>query len=85
MSQRNIMTYTATAPSYWASYITNGDASGIDGSEQAACDAWLARNNGRCIGPADYDAESEFRAWHNAWNESPLACDCIDYLFIVRE
>lgn len=32
-----------TAPSHWASYLINGDDSGLDAEERAACDAWIAR------------------------------------------
>ena len=28
---------------YWASYLINGDASGLEDYEQAECDAWLKR------------------------------------------
>lgn len=32
---------SATAPSYWASFLINGDASGMSDDEIAACEAWL--------------------------------------------
>jgi hypothetical protein len=32
----------ATAPSFWALYLVNGDASGLTDAEQAAADAWCA-------------------------------------------
>lgn len=31
------------APAYWASYLINGDASGLDDAEARECDAWIAR------------------------------------------
>lgn len=33
---------TYTLPAYWASYLINGDASGISEHDKAQCDAWLA-------------------------------------------
>ncbi len=29
-----------TLPAYWASYLINGDASGIDEADKAKCDEW---------------------------------------------
>lgn len=34
---------TATAAAYWASYLVNGDDSGLEESEKALADAWLAK------------------------------------------
>lgn len=34
---------TITGAAYWASYIINGDDSGLEPDEKALCDAWLAR------------------------------------------
>lgn len=34
---------TATAPSYWASYLVNGDAEGLTPEEKARADHWLAQ------------------------------------------
>lgn len=31
---------TVTAPDYWASYLVNGDHSGLESDEKAACDVW---------------------------------------------
>jgi hypothetical protein len=33
---------TVTAPAVWASYLINGDASGITDQDREACDAWHA-------------------------------------------
>ena len=33
-------TDTIDMPAHWASYLINGDASGLDDAEQAACDAY---------------------------------------------
>lgn len=34
---------TILGASCWASYLINGDASGLDETERAECDAWCAR------------------------------------------
>jgi hypothetical protein len=39
----NITTRTIAGAAYWASYLINGDASGMEDSEIRDCDAWLAR------------------------------------------
>lgn len=45
-----IMVWTFTLPVYWASYLVNGDASGLSDEDQAACDAWLAfQHPGNCV------------------------------------
>lgn len=31
-----------TLPAYWASYLINGDDSGLDAAEKAVCDGWLS-------------------------------------------
>ena len=38
-----IKTTYMDAPSYWASYFVNGDASGLRDDEKTHADAWLAR------------------------------------------
>jgi len=73
---------TATAPSHWASYLINGDASGMNDSEIAACDAWLARAG---LGTPVSCADAGFMRWHDAANEMLLAADCQTYLFLVRQ
>jgi hypothetical protein len=34
---------TYTLPSYWASYLINGDASGLEAGEQETIDAFVAK------------------------------------------
>lgn len=40
---------TITAPEHWASYLINGDASGLDDGEQAIIDRWIKRENVRAV------------------------------------
>jgi hypothetical protein len=75
-----IETFTATAPSYWASYLINGDASGLEYPEIAQADAFLARQGGYVVSCEDYG----FCTRHDAWWECPYAVDCQEYTFIAR-
>ena len=45
-----------TLPSYWASYLVNGDASGLTADERKQCDMTVARygrNVGQCASCGD--------------------------------
>jgi hypothetical protein len=72
-----------TAPSNWASYLINDDASGMDDNEIAACDAWLkaefSRQSHYCVDCV----EAGFMRYHDAASFYPLAADCAEYTFIV--
>lgn len=70
------------APSAWASYLINGDASGISNDDERAADAWLAR-----LGlPAPCDcSDAGITRWHDARPECPLAADCQEYVFLVAK
>lgn len=70
--------YTATAPSVWASYLINGDASGLEAWEAKQCDAWLeGAGNG-----APIDCRDAGFIWqHDARSYGALAADCQEYLF----
>lgn len=69
----------ATAPSAWASYLINGDDSGIDEEDRKAADEWIAD-----IGlgaPVSCD-DAGFVRYHDAYAFCPLAADCQEYLFL---
>lgn len=80
-----IETDTYQAPEVWASYLINGDASGIDSEDVAECDAWR-----KSIAPwrvADVaraeDGEPQ-QAWF-AWNCQRFSrrysgCNLLDYV-----
>ena len=70
----------ATAPSCWASYLINGDASGLSVDEIAACDAWIKRED--CGLPVDCEDDG-FHWHHDASKEMPLGADCQRYAFLV--
>jgi hypothetical protein len=66
-------------PSCWASYLINGDASGIDENEKAECDAFLALDklgNGNCV---DCSEESFFAFPENGG----MRGDCLNYRFRI--
>lgn len=55
---------TYTLPVYWASYLVNGDASGLADGEQAQIDEWCAETGvGLCVG---VDDNAEFCHRHDA-------------------
>ena len=54
--------YTAIGAACWASYLINGDASGLSNEERELADAWLAREvaaNGAII-----DCGEPYFTWH---------------------
>lgn len=79
-------TETYTLPAYWASYLVNGDGSGLEDEEITEIDAWCERERHR-IG-AEFDTfvcvdcseESEF-SWHN--DATTMGGDVLDYTFQV--
>ena len=57
------MEFTAIAgPAHWASYLINGDASGLEEGELAKVEAWLEREG--ILGIQDVDSDSERFTWH---------------------
>jgi hypothetical protein len=45
MLRPRLKTSTLIGSAYWASYLINGDNSGLNDFELAACDAWLIQND----------------------------------------
>jgi hypothetical protein len=72
-----------TLPAYWASYLINNDASGLEDNEQEQIDAWVAsqakRHNARmfyCVGCQDEG--------YSRWNDAtPLGGDVADFTFLI--
>lgn len=71
----DIQTYTL--PSYWASYLINGDASGLENGEEDEIDEWLlSKQPGYCVGVGDDH-------WFSRSNDAgTLAGDVAEYTFI---
>jgi hypothetical protein len=71
-----------TAPSAWASYLINGDASGLEDSDIAQADEWLD-----WVGMGSpVDCVDVGFCWrHDAFNVCPLGADCQEYVFLDHE
>lgn len=68
---------TYTLPAYWASYLINGDCTGMDDSEIAEVDEFCS-DKGYCVGCSD---EEEFR-WRNDANK--LGGSTLEFYFEVK-
>ena len=76
-------------PAYWASYLINGDASGISDEDRAACDAFhKARNLPAPVSCGDEGRNPEtgesgepWFAWHN--DAGTLGGDVIDFVYLL--
>jgi hypothetical protein len=76
-----IETVTATAPSHWACYFINGDASGMEDEDIAQADqfaAWLGGNIVSC-------EDAGFMGWHDARQFGTLAADCQTYTALIQQ
>lgn len=85
MSKPILKPVTLRAPSAWASYLINGDASGLSGADKAQADAFVARVV-KEHGSAHFCDASDagFCTWHDAHPEVGLvSADCQDYTMLV--
>jgi len=70
-----------TAPSAWAGYLINGDASGLDEAEKLAADAFIEWvDQGDAVSCEDYG----FCATPGSYAVYPFAADCQLYTFHDR-
>lgn len=69
-------------PASWASYLVNGDDSGLVASERAACVAACQRHGVSVASCASCDDYHEFSRGHDAWHEQPLAGSTMNFLFL---
>lgn len=68
-----------TLPEFWASYLVNGDASGLSDNEQEEIDAFLKNENvGFCL----TCSEEPFFAWRH--DGGPLGATCLEYVFEAK-
>lgn len=70
---------SATAPSAWASYLINGDDSGLEDNDRAQCDAWIRDYMGGRL-PVDC-RDAGFMWHHDARPWCPFGADCQEYVF----
>lgn len=75
-----LLTETYTLPAYWASYLINGDDSGMEFHESLDISAWLGAHPwlGECL---DVKNEEEF-SWENDAND--LGGSVADFVFPVH-
>ena len=74
-------TITRTLPAHWASYLINGDASGLTDDEELIIDAYMHSESL----PAPVQCEPTGFCWrHDASGYGVLACECEIFTFIVR-
>ncbi len=75
--------FKLTAPSHWASYLINGDASGMSGEDLSQCNGWLEEEFGEAADAVDCE-DAGFRWRHDA-SRHALAADCQTYTFLVED
>ncbi len=71
-----------TAPSVWASYLINGDESGLSVQDLERCDAWIKREG---LGLPLTCEPFGFCWHHDAFKEEPHGADCQEYVFMLEE
>ncbi|HYG24470.1 MAG TPA: hypothetical protein VEH04_16955 [Verrucomicrobiae bacterium] len=70
---------TYTLPASWASYLINGDASGLEDGESSRIDYWLLSHN--LPSPVDCSEEAHFARSNDA---TQLGGDVLEYTFLIR-
>ena len=70
-----------TLPAHWASYIVNGDPSGLDDYDIEECERYLHELENPLILSSEEDNEPFF-AFRNDANT--LGCDCLIYKEMIR-
>lgn len=81
MTTTKIKTITVTAPSHWAAYLINGDATGFSYSDntqdEQECYEMEAQIAGHCI-------DAEEIGFVTAPDYGSMPCDCSRYTFQVK-
>jgi hypothetical protein len=77
-------THTVIGSAYWAPYLINGDASGLNDDEIAWCDAWYARELSSDEDIVDCD-EPYFSWSYGFYTGCPFTGgDLVEYIVIKR-
>jgi len=71
-----IETITYKLPAYWASYLINGDSSGLEESELQTVDSFLQANKD----PHFVDCGEQYFAWYNDASTIQKPGDVCDYV-----
>ena len=71
---------TRTAPSAWASYLINGDASSLDEQDIVDCDHWMALEK---LGIPVSCEDAGFMKYHDAFHVIKVSADCQEYTFLI--
>lgn len=71
---------TLTAPSSWASFLINGDASGLSDHEASQADNWLMDN--KLPYPSGCE-DAGFIYCHDAFSHCGVGADCQRYTFLI--
>lgn len=70
-----------TAPSHWAPYLINGDASDLSESEAVMVREWLENNEL----PEPVSCEDAGFCWQHDASDFYPACDCQLYTFLLAD
>lgn len=73
--------FTYELPVYWASYLINGDDSGLEPGERQEIDAWITKQ-GLDRGDA-VDCGEPYFSWSNDANG--LGGDVAEYTFLIEQ
>jgi hypothetical protein len=80
VASNGLETVTGTAPSDWASYLINGDDSGLDVSEKALADRFVEFLGDFPVSCAD----AGFMWRHDASRFGVLGADCQEYTALIK-
>ncbi len=89
MKPATLQPVTYTLPAYWASYLINGDDSGISPEDKAACDAFhAARGLPSPVSCGDTERNPETGETGDPWfahsnDAGTLAGDVWDYTYLI--
>lgn len=72
--------FRLTAPSAWASYLIDGDTSGLDAGEQAVIDDWMKAEG---VPGIPVTCEDAGFCWRHDASRVSLAGDCQTYVWLV--
>ncbi len=75
--------YDAPMPVYWASYLINDDASGLEDGEQSVCDAYLEQQGFKEIF-LDNNEESYFSWSYNLYGGNASGGDLLNYRVTLK-